>query len=151
MKKILYLLSFCTALFFSAVAQAVPDPTNWQYEVRKKADGEYELVFKVELTDGWHIFSQNPGDDFLIPTSFEFAKNNDVKLIGKVEERGKLKKERMDGIDNEVNYYEGKVEFIQVVRAKPGTRISGEHEYQVCNDRMCLPPKKKNFEFVLKN
>ena len=132
-------------------AQATSDPTDWRYQVKKTANSEYELIFHVSLKDGWHIFSQEPGDEFLIPPGFDFERQGTVKLVGKVQERGKLKTERMEGIDNPVRYYEGSADFVQLVKARPGTRISGEHEYQVCNDRMCLPPKKKRFEFIIPN
>lgn len=151
MKRFFLLLSAFFLLFASARAQGIADPTTWSYVVKKKAANEYELIFSVTLTDGWHIFSQKPGDDFLIPPSFTFKKNTAIKLVGKVQEHGKLKTERMEGIDNPINYFEGKAEFVQVVKGRAGTKIVGEHEYQVCNDHMCLPPKTKDFEFILKD
>jgi thiol:disulfide interchange protein DsbD len=129
-----------------AHAQMTADPTTWTYEVKKTGVNEYDLIFHVQLKDGWHIFSQKPGDEFLIPPSFVFTDKN-IKLVGKVTEKGKLKTEKMEGLDNPVNYYEGAADFVQKVKARPGTTISGDHEYQVCNDRMCLPPKKKTFSF----
>jgi thiol:disulfide interchange protein DsbD len=139
------------AMFLSSApsfGQGLTDPTSWTYEVRKKASGEYELVFHVALKEGWHIFSQKPGDDFLIPPSFTFKTSN-IKMVGKVQEKGKMKTEKMEGIDNPINYYEKSADFVQVVKARAGSKVTGEHEYQVCNDMMCLPPKKKSFEFVL--
>jgi len=119
--------------------------------VKKKNAGEYDLVFHVVLSKGWHIFSQKPGDDFLIPPSFEFKNTRKAKLVGKITEQGKLKTEKMEGIDNPIHYYEGTADFIQTVKAEKGAKISGQHEYQVCNSNMCLPPKKKEFEFIIKD
>ena len=152
MKKLLFLFSAFCFLFTASRAQGISDPTTWKYEVKKTSTGEYELIFHVTLKDGWHIFSQDPGDEFLIPPSFQFKnETKKITLIGKVEERGKLKTEKMEGIDDPIHYYEGKAAFVQKVKGHAGTRISGEHEYQVCNNNMCLPPKKKSFEFVLTN
>jgi len=150
MKRLLVLAASFFIASFGAMAQGSVDPTTWTYEVKKKSVNEYELIFHVTLKEDWHIFSQKAGDDFLIPPSFSFDKSGTVKLVGKIEERGRLKTEKMDGIDNPINFYEGRVDFVQVVKARPGTKIKGEHEYQVCNSRMCLPPKKKSFEFVVK-
>jgi DsbC/DsbD-like thiol-disulfide interchange protein len=145
----LYFLVFSLFLFSaSSYAQGITDPTTWTYEVKKTGTGEYDLIFHVALTDGWHIFSQKPGDDFLIPPSFIFKSPN-AKLVGKVKEKGTLKREKMEGIDNPINYYEKSADFVQKVKARAGAKITGEHEYQVCNEMMCLPPKKKPFEFVL--
>ncbi|MBS1777633.1 MAG: hypothetical protein JSS64_15310 [Bacteroidetes bacterium] len=145
----------CVALFFifvsSTLAQGVNDPTVWRYEVHKKNTNQYELAFVVKLNEGWHIFSQKAGDEMLIPPSFHFDKNNAVKFVGKVIEQGKLKTEKMEGVDHPVRYYEGIVTFSQLVQTKSGTKIMGEHEYQVCNNNMCLPPKKKKFEFIIKD
>jgi len=154
-----YILSVLlgSSLLFAGTANAQvgqqdanSDPTTWSYEVKKTGANDYELVFHVTLTDGWHIFSQTPGDELLIPPSFTFTENKSIRLVGKPEERGTLKTERMEGIDNPINYYEGTADFVQKVQVKGDAIISGEHEYQVCNDRMCLPPKTKNFEFVIK-
>jgi hypothetical protein len=150
-----HLIAIITGLFFLttqnlARAQALEDPTTWTYEVKKKSANEYELVFHVSLKEGYHIFSQKPGDEFLIPPSFTF-KGKNVKLVGKPVERGSLKSEVMAGLDNAVNYYEGSVDFVQTVKARPNISIEGEHEYQVCNDRMCLPPKTKPFVFAIKD
>lgn len=150
------LLNFCLLLFAFPLpgentthAQTISDPTEWRYEVKKKDNNEYQLVFHVELEEGWHIFSQKPGDDFLIPPSFEFNSSRDVKLVGKVTEKGKLKTERMEGIDNPVRYYEKTADFIQTVKAVKGTVVKGNHTYQVCNENMCLPPKARPFEFII--
>lgn len=156
MKKLIFLFSaLCFLLSASlpevAKAQMTADPTDWKYEVKKKGADRYELIFQVKLKDGWHIFSQKPGDDFLIPPSFDVKKEKGTQILSKVEERGKLKTEKIDGIDNPVRYYESKADFVLLVKAKPGTKISGDHVYQVCNDKMCLPPKKKHFEFVIKD
>ncbi len=146
----LYLLALSLLFQPRAEAQMVQDPTTWTYLVEKKGDGEYDLIFRVKLTNGWHIFSQNPGDEFLIPPSFKFEGKN-FKLIGKLKEVGTLKTEEMEGLDNPVHYYEGTADFVQTIKGRAGTTIKGEHEYQVCNDRMCLPPKRKSFEFHLKD
>ncbi len=144
------LLSLCAFLWigFAAKAQLVADPTTWTYEAKKVSANEYELIFHVVLTDGWHIFSQQPGDEFLIPPSFTFK--DKVKQIGKVQENGKLMTEKMEGIDNLVRFYEHKVDFVQKVQVDGPGKITGEHEYQVCNDKMCLPPKTMSFVFELK-
>ena len=93
-------------------AQGIADPTTWSYEVKKKSAGEYDLIFHVELKDGFHIFSQKPGDEFLIPPSFKFKNAGAIKKVGKMQEKGKMRTEKMEGIDNPIHFYEGKVDFI---------------------------------------
>jgi thiol:disulfide interchange protein DsbD len=47
-------------------------------------------------------------------------------------------------------YFETAVDFVQVVKVKPGTKkVAGSVEYMVCNDKQCLPPKEVAFEINL--
>jgi DsbC/DsbD-like thiol-disulfide interchange protein len=150
------LLSLLIALLFglpAAHAQLIGDPTSWTYESKKTGDGNYNLIFKVALQPGWHIWSMKPGGDgFQIAPTFVFEKSAPVKLIGGVKETGKDKHTGpMDGVDGDVTYYSTEVEYVQPVKAGSEGTISGTHEYQVCNDKMCLPPKKKPFVFKLES
>jgi thiol:disulfide interchange protein DsbD len=89
------------------------------------------------------------GDGTLIAPSFTFEKYPWVKLKGPVKEVGKLITKTLEGIDGKVNMYAGKVDYIQDVEFTGKATIKGTHEYQVCNDKMCLPPKDKNFSIQI--
>ena len=56
----------------------------------------------------------------------------------------------MAGIDGKVTYFTGKIDYVQEVTVTGNTKITGKSEYQVCNDKMCLPPKDKDFSFDIK-
>lgn len=133
-------------------AQAqVKDPTTWSYEVKKSGNGRYELVFVAQFADSWHIYSMNPGGDgTLLPPVFTFKAPGNVKLLGKVKESGKKITEAVEGIDGKVHYYKGDVRYVQEIQVTGSARITGEHQYQVCSDEMCLPPKTKPFTFDIK-
>jgi len=51
-----------------------------------------------------------------------------------------------------VRYFKGEATFVQEVEVPTGkmVKITGKHQYQVCNDKMCLPPKSKDFSFTVK-
>jgi thiol:disulfide interchange protein DsbD len=145
-------LFLITLLLGSNIAQAeiVNDPTTWTYEVKKKSEGKYELIFHLKLKEHWHIWSINPGGDGLqVPPSFVFKKNSNYILKGKTTESGAKKTETMDGVDGLVSYFENKVDYVQVIEATINQKISGTLEYQVCNESMCLPPKNKSFSFEI--
>lgn len=146
--KILFIILGST-IAFNANAQ-IADPTTWTYEARKTDAGEYELVFHLQLEEGWHIWSLDPGGDgFQIPPSFSIDKSVPAKLVDKPVEQGEKITTEMDGVDGKVNYFSNKVDFVQKVKASAGANITGTHEYQVCNDRMCLPPKTQKFKFEI--
>jgi len=147
--RTLFLLLFISCSF-SIDAQIIQDPTTWKYEVKKKNDSTFDLVFSLDLKEHWHIWSINPGGDGLQePPAFTFDKNPLIKAVGKIKESGKKVTGPMDGVDGIVNYFLDKVQYVQTVSVKGNTKITGKHRYQVCDESMCLPPKNKKFTFEI--
>lgn len=146
-------IAFLIACSFAGSAQIIEDPTTWQYEVKKKNDSTYDLIFRLSLKEHWHIWSLNPGGDGLeIPPKFTFDPDNNVKLLGKVKEKGPKKiVGEMDGVDGIVTYFLDKVEYVQSVVVRFNTVIKGKHSYQVCDEHQCLPTKKKSFSFQIQD
>ena len=151
MKNIVLLVAMLVPVVSFAQGQKkIEDPAHWTYEAKKVNGDEYELTFKLKLDDGWHIWSLNPGGDgYEIVPSFSFDRG--VTTKSKLAEVGYAKTVLMEGVDNKVTYLSGNVLYQQVVAVKGKTVVTGEHEYQVCNDNLCLPPKKVKFEVVLGN
>jgi len=146
------LLSLFASL--NTVAQIQKDPTKWSYEVKKKAGKEntYDLVFNVKLDPHWHLWAFEPGGDgMLISPSFDFKKNPDVKLIGKVKEAGKKISKDFDGEEGDEHMFENNVTYTQTVEVKQNTTITGKHIYQSCDETRCLSPVTKPFSFVIKD
>ncbi len=127
--------------------KAIQDPTSWKYEAIK-TDSGYFFVFLLDLEKGWHIWAIEPGGDgFQVPPSFLFDDNNQVEILGPAIEKGERETVDMEGVDGAVHYYSNRVTYTQPVRLKPGPhQVKGRHVYQVCNDRMCLPPIEKDFQ-----
>lgn len=153
MRRILHILCFGLMAMVSSntlFAQGMKDPAHWNYEVKKLAANEYELKFNLTLDEGWHIWAMKAGGDgFQIVPSFSFDKKPNIKWVGKIKETGNLISQVMDGVEGKVNYYSHTVTYTQIVKAAAGTTLSGKHEYQVCNDNMCLPPMDAPFSFQL--
>jgi Disulphide bond corrector protein DsbC len=146
-----FLVLIAATVSMPSFAQMIEDPTTWTYEVKKKTGNDYQLVFHLVLKSPWHIYSLKPGGDgYEIAPSFTFDKNTNLKLKGKLTEKGKPTTTAMDGIDGKVTYFSGTVDYVQDVTVTGKTKISGKHEYQVCNDKLCLPPKTKDFSFEIK-
>lgn len=142
-----------TGLFVTAKLSAQTEEVHarWSYEAKKKAKGEYELIFHLKLEKGWHIWSLKPGGDgFLIAPSFDIDDNPDIVNASEVVEQGKVIKSEMDGVDGTVAYLSEKVDYVIRVKVKGKTTIKGTHTYQICNDRMCLPPTDEHFELEIK-
>jgi thiol:disulfide interchange protein DsbD len=134
-----------------AAAQMIKDPTTWTYEVKKKGGDKYDLIFHLKIQEKWHIWSLHPGGDgYEIAPSFTFNNNPKLKLDGEVTEKGTPVTTVMEGVDGKVTYFSGNVDYTQSVTLNGQGKIFGKLTYQVCNDVMCLPPKDKEFTFVVK-
>ena len=142
------LILICCSLLLTAAlyAQNGKDPSTWTMNVVPVINA-YNLVFRVDLQPGWHIWALNPGGDgTLIAPAFLFSKGSYTR-IDTVQENGKLTEVAMEGIEGNVRYFTGRVEFIQQVKASAGTVVKGEYTYQLCSETICLPPKTAPFSF----
>lgn len=152
MRILQYGLLVCGLSAGVAKAQMIEDPTKWTYEVKKKSANNYQLIFHLDLKQGWHIWSLKPGGDgYEIAPTFTFDKNAKVTVKGVMAEKGNKTTTTMEGITGKVNFLSGKIDYTQEVTVSgTGVRITGKHSYQVCNDKLCLPPKDKDFVFEIK-
>lgn len=150
MKRLIILL-VAFAATFSAGAQL--NPVSWAFSSKKIGDKTYEVHLTATMQSGWHLYSQvQPDDAIAIPTDFQLNSNPLLALDGKIKEVGKMEKFHDAKLDVSANQYGGKVDFVQVVKLKANvkTNLTGTVEYQTCDDKKCLPPKKVNFSIPIK-
>ncbi|MBN9383248.1 MAG: hypothetical protein J0H74_21010 [Chitinophagaceae bacterium] len=145
-----YKLVVC--LLLAGIQAVAQDPVSWQFNLRKKAGGLYELHMTASIERGWHIYSQmQPQGAIGFPIVVGWDKNPLLIMEGAVEESGVLIKHREPVLDSESWQYAGKVDLIQVVRmkAKVKTSLSGAIRFQVCTEQKCLPPASVDFRLWL--
>lgn len=148
MKKIIPLFSLLLVLSVGTKAQ-LSDPVKWTFSAKKKTANTYEVVISAAFASPWHLYSQTTPDGGPIPTTFTFKKNPLVSIDGKIREVGTMKTKRDDGFDVDVKYYINKVDFVQTVKVKGNTSISGTVEYMTGNGKQVLPPVSKSFNIKL--
>ncbi|MDP2187523.1 MAG: cytochrome c biogenesis protein CcdA [Sphingobacteriaceae bacterium] len=130
-------------------------PVKWKFEVEKVSDTEALLKATASIDKGWHLYSQfiKMTEDQFGPevTVFTFNKNPSIQFLGKVEEKGKLTEEITPLFDNIlVRFFSDKVTFVQKVKVlAENAVVTGNVYYMVCDDKQCLPPDEKEFEFKL--
>jgi hypothetical protein len=137
------LVSVCPAQFVK--------PFTWTYTAKKTGANMYELHFKIAIDAPWHIYSQNTPEGGPIPTVIKFNTNPLVSLQGKAKETGKMKQVHEEVFDVDVKYYDGKVDFVQLVKVKGNikTNVSGTISYMICKEGECLPYFNDKFNFKL--
>ena len=142
------LIAFSFLLPWTASAQIIEDPSEWKFEAKKKQGNEYDLIFHVNVKNGYHIYSLDPGGDGSFPPpEFNFTKGDNYKLRGKLSEKGERIDETIEDIGT-VHYFK-KVDFIQPATITANGKITGKYTYMTCNDQGCLPPKTKTFTFTV--
>ncbi len=145
MKKLIFTL-FALVTFIGSYAQIL-NPVTFNYSVVKKGTDMYEVHVKAMLQPKWHIYSVKNPDGGAIATELKII---DGKVVGAVKEKGKLKTSFEKEFNVNQKYFESSVEFVQLVKTKPGSnKISGSINYMVCNDKQCLPPKEVEFKIKI--
>jgi thiol:disulfide interchange protein DsbD len=150
MKHLLFSLSFFAITFVSNAQMA--DPIKWAYTSKKIADKTYEIHLTATVQNTWHLYSQTqPADAINQPTEIIFKKNPLINFDGKVKEVGKMQLFKDEKLKISANQYADKVDFVQLVKLKANvkTNIVGSVEYQTCDDKKCLPPKKIDFTVAI--
>lgn len=140
------------ALISLSCAQAQQDPVSWKFSATKIADKTFEVTMVAEMKAGWHIYAQaQPKDAIAYPTKFDFTNNPLVTRTGAVKELGKLQKFKDPSLGLTAHQYGNKVSFVQkvVLKVNAKTSLAGTVEYQTCDDKKCLPPKKVPFNIPI--
>ena len=114
--------------------------------------GSVELRFRIG--SGFHINSNTPKSEFLIPTALKLEPPTDIAV-------GKISYPPGEDIslpfqpDEKLNVYSGEfalqVEVHPLHTVVPGTyKLHGTLKYQACDKAACYPPKQLPLEFELK-
>lgn len=149
MKRI---LAIALILASSLGSKAQLNPVTWSFSSKKISDKIYEVHLVATIQNKWHLYSQSQPDDAIaIPTAFTFNPNPLFTVEGKVKEIGKLEKYNDKTLGVSANQYSKTVTFVQTIKMKGNvkTSVTGNVEYQTCDDEKCLPPKTVNFKVAL--
>ena len=114
--------------------------------------GTVTLDFRVAR--GFHINSNKPTSEFLIPTALKLEAPTDI-VIGKVTYPAGEDMSFPFAPDEPLNVYSGDFTVTMKVRplhsVLPGKyAIRGELKYQACDNAACYPPKKLPVNFEVK-
>ncbi len=129
----------------------VADPVKWIFSHATSGENEVELVFSASIDPPWHLYSAYLPDGGPIATKPLFNESDAFTLVGGIVEVTKPKVKFDEGFQMEVGTISRKAELRQKVRLH-GTgpvTITGEIEFQVCDDNTCLPPKYEPFSFTV--
>ena len=139
-------------LMATSIFAQVEDPVKWTFSVDNVVGQEAELVFSADIDYPWHLYSAHLPAGGPIATKPWYDESDNYTLVDEIVESPKAKVKFDAGFQMDVGTLAGKAEFRQKVKFKDaGTQtVSGEIEFQVCDDEVCLPPKSVSFAFEVK-
>lgn len=114
--------------------------------------GKVDLHFRVP--SGFHVNSNTPKADYLIPTSLRLEPPTDI-MIGKIIYPPGQETSFPFSPDDKLSVYGGDFTVSVGVRplatVLPGTySVRGQLKYQACDNASCYPPKQLPVEFAVK-
>ena len=134
MKKFLRLITFLVMLVpFVAKAQIL-EPVQWTVETEKLNKNEYNIVFKAEIEDGWHLYSQNTPFGGPMPLYFEFIDTLGIERQGGVAEP-KAIVHYSDIFEIDEHFFENEAVFTQRVKLlEDAATVTGVITGQTCKE-----------------
>src|SRR4051794_33170159 len=94
-------------------------------------------VVNATIENGWHINSNKPLDDFVIPTKLSF---DGTDLISAEYPPHTVRTFTFSG-GQKLAVFEGTIQIPFTAKLQSGDTIKGKLHYQACNDTVCLPPR----------
>src|SRR4051812_29127568 len=94
-------------------------------------------VVNATIENGWHINSNKPLDDFVIPTKLSF---DGTELVSAEYPPHTVRTFTFSG-GQKLAVFEGTIQIPFTAKLQSGDTIKGKLHYQACNDTVCLPPR----------
>ena len=121
-------------------AQGDDEPVAWAISVNRISATAVDLQFDATIADKWHLYSLKEFEDGPLPTEFTFLMDSlKVRLDGPMtSSEPKIEFDAIFEID--LPFFEYKARFTQRLELLDSSleQISGEINYQACDDRLCI-------------
>ncbi len=113
----------------------------------------FELSLELHILPGFHLNSDKPGDELLVPTSIELENKEAFEIKEIVFPEPQVKKFKF--ATKPLSVYEGLVKVKLKIELKPAVKentieLAGKLRYQACNDEACLRPERLPFKTTIK-
>lgn len=137
-------IALVAALLIGSVAtfaQAPEATAKWSVSSKAVSDNVFELTFKANIEDGWHIYTI---DNAYNPIVIDFADSPEYSLEGtlnQVTQPTELKGEKV---------FFDSVKLTQLVKLTGSeATVTGEVSWSGCNDQFCAAPEAWEFSVPL--
>jgi len=113
-------------------------------KVIAKRGSTQPIDLAIQIKSGFHINSNAPADEYLIPLKLTFTADGPVEITDIVYPKPTM--ETLQFSPKPVSVFQGDIHTTARLKASPSAaqgpaNVLGKLRYQACNDRMCLPPR----------
>jgi len=149
MKRILLLFTLALTVMFGMTA-APERHANWSWSVEETSATEGNIVVKVNIDKGWHIYGFTSPDPTTVVTRISVtAPGLELGPEWVPSKPAEMYHDTTSSLDLPV--WDGEVTFTRSYRATDGAaghRIKGEIDFMTCNDVTCMAPENKEFDLT---
>jgi thiol:disulfide interchange protein DsbD len=130
-----------------------PNNVQWSLTLEPAAAAPGATVLarlEGQIDPGWHVYSMSSAG--AIPTTIKVAANAAVEKVRVFQ--APPKKAYDPNFQLETETYEGSAVFLLELKLKPdavagASEVSAEVRYQTCNDKVCIPPRRRTVSATL--
>lgn len=151
--RIFRLLTVMAALLAPLGAQVL-DPIQWSMEMAEPTVGPRARVLAVvtaTVDEGWHLYSSTTSQGKPIALDLQIAESDAVVSWAAYQPAPTVKFDPNFQMDSE--WYEHSAEFLVEIQLAEGIvgeqTIEAKVRYGACDDKQCLPPKRKSASTTL--
>ncbi len=152
--RLFSILLFIVGIYTTTNAQFLElpeDKVKITFDIQQNKD-EATIIANVAVAAGWHInASKLPKGSFGIPTTFKINAGKGFSMVGGIIEPKAI--EKYDEIaDEHLAYHEGKFQLKRKIKinSKEDITLTGEVNFQTCNDVKCLPDHSYTYSLKVK-
>lgn len=134
-------IALLAALSVSLFGQKL-DPIRWN-ATGSSTDGKFLVELKATIDPGWHLYSMSTPRP-PIATSAKIADAPEVELF-----QPKPIRKLDPNFESETETFERSATFYLRGKLSSGSKLGAvDVRYQACDDKQCLPPRKKSVEIT---
>ena len=144
MTLLILIISFLVSVPFGPASNPASATCSMEYA----AKDTIRLVFDVNISQGWHVYSTNLPSGGPNSTQIMFDSIYGLKPVDDLKFSG-TETEQFDPVFGiNIRFFERKVRFYQDLHiTSPDWSAQGYLSYSICNDSQCLPPQKVEFSY----
>lgn len=138
-------------------AEEAAEPVTWHMEVAMASATEGAVTLFADIAPSWHLYGTSTAEGGPIATEFDFSASSGVVFEGEFSPSVEAVAVVDPAFGMELEIWERPVSFTRGFRIDKSApedddaAIVGTVRFMSCDNRHCMPPQSKSFEFRIKN